>query len=216
MTLQIKPVLLFITLSTGLLPFISGCATTGSERAEKATTKMESVDGEIKEAVVQIDATSASLENLIKPGQTDVRSALATYSDNVTKMDRLGAKLIKHTDEMSARGKDYFDEWKKEGSTYSNPQIREISEKRSAELNTVFRRISESSIGIRGSFSSYMNDIKEIQSYLSTDLTDKGIASITPVAQKAIRDGSSLKSAIIPVLSALDSARSEMAQGGDN
>ena len=215
MTMQIRPALFFITLSTALIPFISGCATTGSDRAEKATTKMESVDGEIKDSVAQLDATGAALENLIKPGQSDRKSALATYSDNVVKMDRLGVKLIKHTDEMSARGKDYFDEWKKEGSTYTNPQIREISEKRSAELNTVFRRISESSIGIRGSFGAYMNDIKEIQSYLSNDLTDKGITSITPVAQKAIRDGASLKSAIIPVLSALDSARTEMAQGGD-
>ena len=215
MTMQIKPALLFITLSAAFLPFISGCATTGSDRAEKATTKMENVDGEIKESVAQLDATGAALENLIKPGQSDLRSALETYSDNVAKMDRLGVKLIKHTDEMSARGKDYFDEWKKEGTTYTNPQIREISERRSAELNTVFRKISESSIGIRGSFDAYMSNIKEIQSYLSNDLTDKGIASITPVAQKAIRDGASLKSAIIPVLSALDSARTEMAQGGD-
>ena len=98
MTLSIKSALLLVTLSTGLLTLLTGCATTGSERADKATTKMESVDSEIKAAVAQLDATGASLENLIKPGQTDMRSSLEAYSDNVTKMDRLGAKLIKHTD----------------------------------------------------------------------------------------------------------------------
>jgi hypothetical protein len=61
-----------------------------------------------------------------------------------------------------------------------------------------------------------MRDIKEIQSFLSTDLTDKGITSITPVAQKAISDGTILRNAVLPVLSALDGAKREMAQGGAN
>lgn len=214
MTFKIKPVSLLVTLMIGLFLSLSGCATTGSDRAEKATTKMEIVDGEIRQAIVQLDATRASLENLIKPGQSDVKAAFEAYSDNVAKMERLGGKLIKHTDEMSARGQDYFDEWKKQGNTYTNPQIRELSEQRRADLNAVFRKISESSIGVKGSFIDYMNNIKEIRLFLSTDLTDKGIASITPIAQKAINDGANLKNAIIPVLSAMDAARSEMAQGG--
>ncbi len=216
MSFGVRPAALHTTVLIGFLAFLSGCATTGSDRAEKATTKMESVDTEIKQAMVQLDATAMSLENLIKPGQTDTKAAFDAYSDDVTKMSRLGEKLIKHTDEMSARGKDYFDEWKKQGNTYSNPQIREISEKRSVELNTVFRRIAESSVGVKGSFITYMNDIKEIQTYLSTDLTNKGIESIAPIAQKAISDGANLRNAVIPVLSALDGARSEMAQGGGN
>ncbi len=214
MIFRTKSVSLIVTLMIGLFISLSGCATTGSDRAEKATAKMEIVDGEIRQAIVQLDATGTSLENLIKPGQSDVKAAFEAYSDNVAKMERLGGKLIKHTDEMSARGQDYFDEWKKQGNTYTNPQIRELSEQRRADLNAVFRKISESSIGVKGSFIDYMNNIKEIRLFLSTDMTDKGIASITPIAQKAINDGANLKNAIIPVLSALDAARSEMAQGG--
>jgi len=216
MTFRIKSVSLLVILLIGLLPFLSGCATTGSGRAEKATAKMEIVDNELRESLVQIDATGLSLENLIKPGQADTKAAFETYSDNVVKMERLGEKLIKHADEMSARGEDYFDEWKKQGNTYTNPQIRQLSDQRRADLNAVFRNIAESSVGVKGAFSAYMSDIKEIQSFLSTDLTDKGIESITPVAQQAIRDGSSLKNAVIPVLSALEAARKEMGQGSAN
>ncbi len=214
MKLCIKPFSLRQLLLVGVVLLISGCATTGSDRAEKATSKMEVVDADLRQAVVQIDATNAALENLIKPGLSDTKTAFKEYSDNVAKMERAGDKLIKHTDEMSSRGQDYFDEWKKEGNTYTNPQIREASEQRRADLNNVFRKISESSIGVRGSFISYMNDIKEIQTFLSTDLTDKGIESIMPIAQKAIADGGNLKNSVGPVLSALDDARSQMAQGG--
>lgn len=216
MTHHIKSTLLISTLAIGLSSLFSGCATTGSERADMTTTKMESVDAELRQAIVQLDATGVSLENLMRPGQPDLKTSFQSYSENVDKMARIGEKLIKHTDEMSARGKDYFDEWKKQGNAYTNPQIREISEKRSAELNNIFRNISESSIGVKGASMAYMNDIKEIRAFLSTDLTAKGVESITPIAQKAIRDGANLKNSVMPVLSALDGARTEMAQGGSN
>lgn len=216
MTFRIKPVFLLAALIVGLFPLLPGCATTGSDRAEKATSKMEIVDADIRQTIAQLDETGVSIENLIKPGQSDIKGVFKTYSENVAKMERLGGKLIKHTDEMSSRGQDYFDEWKKQGATYTNPQIREISEQRRADLNNVFRQVSESSIGVRGSFIAYLKDIKEIQAFLSTDLTDKGIESITPVAQKAITDGVSLKNAVIPVLSALETAKRQMTQGGSN
>lgn len=216
MTFRIKSVFPLVAPLLGFLLLLPGCATTGSGRAEKTTAKMEVVDSEMRQAVVQIDATGISLEKLIAPGLSDTKGAFETYSENVVTMERLGEKLIKHTDEMSVRGTDYFAEWEKEGNTYTNPRIRELSEQRRSDLNTVYRKISESSIGVKGWFIAYMRDIKEIQSFLATDLTDKGITAITPVAQKAISDGTILRNAVLPVLSALDGAKREMAQGGAN
>lgn len=206
---------LSVILLTGLFPFLSSCAImTGSERAGKATAKMEIVDTDIKKSVAQIDATGASLEALTSPELPKTQEAFETFSDNVSEMESLGKALIKHTDEMSARGKDYFDEWKKQGNTYTNPQIQQISEARMAELNAVFRKISGSSVGVKSAFMAYLSDIREIQRYLSNDLTDKGIASITPVARKAITEGDNLKNSLIPVISSLNRARREMSQGG--
>lgn len=215
MTVITNSTFLLATLWTGLALVLVGCATSGSERAEETTTKMESVDRDLKQVVAQIDAVENSLQKLIRPGQPDMKVAFEEYSGNVDEMKTLGEKLVNHTDEMSARGKDYFDEWRQQGNTFTNPQIRALSEQRMANLNTVFRRISDSSIGVKGAFSAYMNDIDEIQTFLSTDLTEKGVASISPVAQKAIGDGVNLKGAVTPVLSAIDNARTEMAQGSD-
>lgn len=207
---------LLATLWTGMVFVLLGCATSGSQRAEETTTKMADVDSDLKQVVAQIDAVENSLQNLIQPGQSDTKEAFDEYSENVSEMKTLGDKLVKHTDEMSARGTDYFDEWKQQGNTYTNPQIRALSEQRMASLSTVFRRISDSTIGVKGAFGAYMGDIEEIRTFLSTDLTAKGIASIAPIAEKAIRDGANLKGAINPVLSAIDGARTEMAQGSDN
>jgi hypothetical protein len=53
-----------------------------------------------------------------------------------------------------------------------------------------------------------------VQTYLSTDLTSKGIESIAPVSRKVVDDGDQLKYAIKNIQTAIESARAEMAQNG--
>jgi len=175
---------------------------------------MKTVESDIKLAVTQMDATGSSLEDLVKPGQPDVKKAFKHYSANVDKMEKQGKRLFEHADKMSAQGKEYFEEWRTQGNTYTNPQIQALSEQRRADLGAVFVRISESSIGVKGAFKAYMTDIREVRTYLTTDLTPKGIEAITSVSQKAVMDGKDLKDAVDPVLAAISSAREEMAQGG--
>jgi len=214
MHLGAKSAGLYALLLMGSLLIMVGCASTGLERSAKATSSMQTVDNDIKQALQQVDATNASLENLIKSGQPNVKKAFESYAKNVAKMENQGQKLVKHTDEMGEKRLDYFSEWEKEGNTYANPEIRELSEQRRADLSEIFARIPAASVGIKGAFRTYLSDIKEIQLYLSNDLTSKGIESITPTAQKSILDGDNLKEAVKPVVAAMDRARAEMAQGG--
>lgn len=193
---------------------LSGCATTGMQRSEKAGTTMKTVESDIQQAIAQISLTGASLEDVIRPGQSEVKKAFEKYSDNVDKMENQGKRLLKHSDKMSAQGKDYFEEWQKQGNTYSNTEIQSLSEQRRADLSAVYGRISEASVGMKGSYKEYLSDIRGIRKYLSTDLTPKGIETITPVAQKALQAGNSLKDAAQPLLTAIGSARAELAQGG--
>ncbi len=214
---RVQPADLLATLLLGVFILLGSCAMfakdTGTKRTA-VTTSMQTVENDIRESVLQVDATGASLEDLIKPGQVDVKLAFEKYSDNVVKMEKLGNQLTKHTDEMSVQRSEYFTEWEKRGDTYTNPQIRELSEQRRADLGKIFDEIPEARVGIKGALQAYLSDLKEIQNYLSNDLTPNGIGAITPIAQKAITDGDNLKEAVKPVLSALERARAEMLQGG--
>lgn len=190
------------------------CASTGMERSAKSTTSMQTVDSDIKEALLQVDATNASLEELIRPGQLDAAKAIDNYSGHVAKMENKGGLLVKHIDEMSARRLDYFKEWEKEGNTFANPEIRELSEQRRADLSAIFAEIPAASVGIKGALRTYLSDIKEIEQFLSNDLTVKGFEAITPTAQKAVNDGAELKETVKPVVAAIERARAETVQGG--
>ncbi|MGA3245008.1 MAG: DUF2959 family protein [Bacteroidota bacterium] len=193
---------------------ISGCSSTGIQRSEKATTTMQTIDNDIKLIVVQLDATGASLDELTKVGQSDVKKAFVSCTDNISKIETMEKHFAIHADEMKDRGKDYFDEWQKEGNKYNNAQIRELSEQRRAQLGEIYAKIAESSVEVKGPFKAYVSDVKDIQVYVSNDLTSKGIESIAPITRKAVDDGEKLKSAIRNLQAAIEKARAEMSHTG--
>jgi hypothetical protein len=196
------------------LILLAGCASTGMDRSDKASTTMQTVENDIKLIAAQLDATGTSLDNLVIPGQSDVKKAFDTFTDNVASIEKMESSFAAHADEMQARGKDYFEEWKKEGDAYKNSDIQELSEQRRVELAAIYGRIAGSSIGVKAAFRTYVSDLKEIQTYLSTDLTPKGIETITPISRKVVSDGVNLKFEIQNVQSSIETAKSAMSHSG--
>ncbi|MBE0568248.1 MAG: DUF2959 family protein [Deltaproteobacteria bacterium] len=216
MKLGFPSAVFFTTVFLGAISGLTGCATTettGIDRATKTTNLMQTVEGDYQQASEQIDATRASLEDLIKPGQTDMKKAFDAYTGNVEKMEKSGKRLEMHTEQMRVGGKEYFAQWE---SSYTSPEIRELSERRRNEMRELYAKIPEASIGVSGALKSYLTDIRDIQTYLSNDLTPQGIESIRPIAQKAVTDGENLKETVKPVLIAIDRVKTEMTQGGKN
>jgi len=210
MKLRLQSGVFFTAVILGAVTCLTGCATTGMDRAEKTTDSMQAVEGDYLKASEQIDVTRVSLENLIKPQQSDLRKSYDAYAENVEKMEKLGKQLDRHSEMMRARGNEYFAEWE---SSYINPEIRELSERRRIEMREIYAKIPEASIGVRGALKSYLTDIKEIQRYLSYDLTPVGIEAIRPTAQRAMVDGDNVKESVKPVLAAIDLVKAEMPQG---
>lgn len=195
---------------------LSGCATMGigKDQSAKTSSKIQTVQSDMKQAVVQADATDASLRTLMKPDEAGPKRAFEAYKENVSKMEKVGKQIEKHDDQMRAQGKEYFAEWEKKGTSYADPQLRDASEERRAELSQVYDRIPEASAGTKEALNTYLSELRQIQDYLATDLTPKGIDAISPVAEKALADGQKLKDSVRPAISAMDRAMAELAHEG--
>jgi len=204
---------IFTTILLSTVSFLSGCATTGMDRSTKTSNSIREVDSEIRKMIVQIDVTAASLDALVAPGQPDLKKSFDKYSDNLAKLDSEGKKVTKRIEEMKARSNEYFTEWEKEGDTFTNPEIRELSAERRIKLAESYARVPAAGAGIRGTYHAYLTDLKEIQKYLSTDLTPKGIEGIAPVAAKSVQDLDALKASLTPVIAALDDIKAELYNG---
>jgi hypothetical protein len=191
---------------------MAGCATTGMERSTKAKTSMTEMDSHIKLLIVQLDATGTSLRELVKPNNSDVEKAFLLFTENASKMEEMEQSFTKHTNEMNAMGKDYFEEWQKEGDRYKNPRIQQLSEQRRLELTRIYEEIAISSIGVKEGLNSYVSELREIQRYLSNDLTPKGIAAIKPLASEVAGKGRRLNYEMKDIQVAVNRANASMAQ----
>lgn len=194
--------------------FLGGCASTGMKRSEKTSNSIKHVDTEIREFMVQIDATSASLDSLVTAGKADPKKSFETYTKNVAKFEKEGNQVTRRLDEMKLSSREYFEEWAKEGDKFTNPEIRELSEERRSKLAGIYAQVPAANAGVKGSYNAALTDLKEIQKYLSNDLTPTGIERIAPVAQKSVQDLDQLKESLKPVISALDEIKAELYHKG--
>lgn len=206
--LSLVSVLLF-----GAAALLGGCATTGMDRSVKTSNSIQEVDDEIGKMVVQLDKTAASLDTLVRPGQPEVKKSFDTYSDNLDKLENEGNRVLKRMEEMKANSKEYFGEWEKQGIAYSNPRIRELSEERRLKLAETYAKVPAAGAGVKVAYLAYLSDLKEIQKYLSNDLTPKGVETIAPVANNTVSDLEALKSSLQPVIAALEEIKAELHGG---
>jgi hypothetical protein len=215
MKFKTAQIMIFSAMSLGAVFFQTGCATTGNEKSTNTRNSMKAVEQDYMDAMTQVDVTDGSLQALIDQGQPDEKKAYDKYSGNVNEMDNLGHRLFDRANQMNTEQKSYFEEWRMQGNTYTNEQIQALSEQRRADLGEDFAKITQASVGVKGSLKTYISEIRQIKTYLSTDLTSKGVDAITPTVQQAITDGGNLKIAVQPVLVAIGNARAEMEQGGN-
>ncbi|MCK9364335.1 MAG: DUF2959 family protein [Syntrophales bacterium] len=203
----------FTMLLLGTAVFLNGCATTGMDRSVKTSKSIEEVDSDIKKISVQIDVTATALDSLIKSAQPDLKKSFGVYSDAVANLESQGNLVIKHIEEMKLRSTKYFAEWEKQGDAYTNPRIRELSEERRKKLAEMYDQVPTAGSGIKLSYLACLTDLKEIQKYLSNDLTPKGIEAVTPVAEKSVQELDSLKASLKPVITALEEIKAELYGG---
>lgn len=213
MKIRSQTLAFFSMLVLGMAVFLGGCATTGMDRSVKASNSIKEVDSEIRKMSVQIDVTAASLYTLVNTGKPDLKKSFESYTDNLAKLDKEGTKVLKRIEEMKSRNKEYFEEWEKEGDAFTNSEIRELSEQRRSKLAELYARVPAAGAGIKGTYHAYLTDLKEIQKYLSNDLTPKGIEGIAPVANRSVQDLDSLKISLKPVIAALDDIKAELFSG---
>lgn len=206
--LQTTQYLLLFSLAT--LFAITACSTTGMQRSEQVQSSMETVDNDIKLVIVRLDAIGASLDELVKPSQSDRKRAFDVFSENVSTIKKMQENFSKHAADMESNGKEYFAEWDKNNEKYDNPEIQIQSEQRRVELARTYDKIALNNIGVKSAFVAYVTDVNEIERFLSNDLTEAGMESISRISSKVVDNGTRLKNELSSLQGAIEEAREKM------
>jgi len=179
-----------------------GCASSGYQQAGKTSDQMGSLKDELEKGANQIDATIASLNGLV--GAADLLKAFKAYSTEVKKLDAQAKRVGKTADEMEKKGGSYFAAWEKKTANISNVQMRAKAEERRAALVASFDRIGEAYGKLDDTYPALMADLKDIESFLSSDLTGGSVHAISDQMDQSGTDAETVKAAIADVIQVID------------
>ncbi len=168
----------------------TGCGTTsGYKQADKTGEGIAEFRDEIVKGKTAIDATMKSLGAVATTANTDPRKAFEQYSKDVANLESTAAKIRKRGQDMKEQGQAYFKQWEQQMAQVSNPDIRTLAEQRKAKLQATFDEIRKYTEPLKAQFDPWMSDLKDLQRYLSNDLTIAGVDAAKSLFTKTTNEG---------------------------
>ena len=174
----------------GAAILLTGCGTTsGYKQADKTGAGIANFRDEIVNGKKAIDATMESLWNVAAAANTNPRKAFEQYSKDVANLESTANKIRKRSQNMQEQGQAYFKQWEAELEKVNSPEIRNLAEQRKAQLQTSFGSIRTYAEPLKTQFDPWMSNLKDLQKYLSNDLTIAGVDAAKALFLKTTNEG---------------------------
>lgn len=176
-----------------LISLLTGCASTGYDKAQATSGTLEKAAQNIRKGNGQIDAVLFALSSLVDSPAADLKPQFNKYRDAVDKLESLYSDVRKQVADMQANGANYFSSWDLELAKIQNEDIRSRSTDRKNMVAAHFERVRASYSQAKIDFAPFMTELKDIRTALATDLTSGGLVSIRPSVQNAQDDATPLR-----------------------
>jgi predicted nucleic acid-binding Zn-ribbon protein len=194
-----------VAITAGAAWLWTGCGTTkGYKQADKTGEGIAEFRAEVLNGKKAIDATVASLDQIAATATTNPRKAFESYSKNVANLESTAENVRKRGQDMQERGKAYFAQWEKQLAEVKNPEIQRLATERKAKLNEAFDTIRTVAEPLKTKFTPWMSDLKDLQTYLSNDLTVNGIDAAKNLFAKTKTEGMDVQKAMDELVAELN------------
>lgn len=173
----------------GVLVFFPGCATTGPEKKQKAVSSIEEFHKELSKNLIQITETLSALNQIGKTGEGDLYKPYHHFVKQMNRTTDNSLSMSKHAENMTTKGREYFDTWEKELTDIMNAELRAQGAERRSELSKSFYRITSLAQEVQMTYQPFISDLTDIKTALGNDLTPRGMISMNPYITKANERG---------------------------
>jgi hypothetical protein len=206
---------LVLTASFGVLV---GCVSHSYDKGAATSAALQSSADKVTETSIKVNDTLAALNNLTFKSQGDLRDQFDAFSSSIKKLDASRDALDTQISEMQFRAQIYLADWSNQVANIQSEDLRQRSAQRKDDVAARLKTVGDSYQSVRNSFVPFTRDLKDIQTYLGTDLTAGGLASIKDVVAKTKVDAVPLRDSIKQLqasLSDLSAALSPIMPGAD-
>jgi hypothetical protein len=192
------------TVAATVLLSLDATAADGYKQADKTGKYIAEFRDDIVSIKNEVDASLAALDKVSEQATVDPRKAFKDFDKSVPRVDSAAMTAKKHAEKMRAEGKEYFTKWEKDLASVNDPEIRKLAEERKAKLQVAFGDIKKSTEPARDQFIPWLEDLKDLQKYLSNDLTIGGIDAAKDLIAKTKSDGRAVQQSLDKVIAELN------------
>lgn len=169
-----QPLLSFVGAAVCAL-LVSGCSSPKAVKStEAATASMRSLAESLESSRAQIAKVMTALNNVVASA-ADPRKAHGSFRSELARLDQLVVRTHQEAERMKATTEEHYGLWDQELSAISNPDLKQQSMARKAEVTKSFADIKDAFLQVSYSFKPYLKNLQDLDRYLATDLTAAGI-----------------------------------------
>jgi predicted nucleic acid-binding Zn-ribbon protein len=175
----------------------------GYGKALKTTVSMKDTKAMLQKMLNEIEKTMKPLNELtIATG--DLRKKYEMFSGELRDIRALADDVRKNATNMWAHGDSYFAAWDTEIQKLESETVRQISQERKNEVTQKYEEIRTTMKDAKSVFAPFTENLRDIDTYLATDLTTKGVEAMASLVKQANDDAKVVKEKINAVIIAID------------
>jgi predicted nucleic acid-binding Zn-ribbon protein len=156
-------------------------AQAADQQKPTVVVSLSTLNGEVRMLRETLARTMAALDQVkAAAGENkDLAAPYATFSSSYSDLEAQVAKLREHGTATRARAKETWEAWQKELTAMQNPNLREKAQKRFTAATGEFDKITEKVDAAKEGFAPLAADLKDISTYLKTDLSKDAVSSLS-------------------------------------
>jgi archaellum component FlaC len=178
------------------LAVLAGCVSHSYDKGTATSSALQSSADAVAQTSTSVNNVLAALNNLTFKSQGDLRDQYDAFVSASKNLDKANENLEAKVVQMRAAAAVFKDNWGSQMTNIQSADLRQRSNERMNEVTTKLKDVDASYEGVKNSFKPFTSDVKDIQTYLGTDLTVGGLNTIKDIVSKTKVDAVPLRDSI--------------------
>jgi hypothetical protein len=176
---------------------LAGCATSKSyDKGAATSTALNDSAAAVAQTTTSVTGVLGALNDLTFKSEGDLRKQYDAFVSATKTLEVTVAKLDTKAMALQSAATAYINDWTNQLATIQSDNLRQRSVERKDVVASQLKEAMASYDKVKESLKPFLTDVKDIQTYLGTDLTAGGLATIKDIVARTKVDAVPLRDAI--------------------
>jgi len=163
----------------------AGCASNPYRKGDAAAVSLQNAASEVQGQSRALEVAMGTLDDLVNKPEPDLKPQFKRFSKAVNHLAAYASRNNRSEARVSKKSAVYFEEWNKQIATMNYEVVRARSQARKDEVTKYFDSVDKRYREAQDAMGPLLSYLYDVRKALDTDLTQRGVESIKPIAIKA-------------------------------